>query len=112
MKITVPMVAPGMNQIRNMHHFEYKRTREAWQRTMYALIGRQKIPHGKVIVSIHVDHARLYDPDNLMGSAKIPLDCLVRLEILPDDKPENLLLLVTQSKSKDKQTTITIEEIM
>lgn len=111
MKIIVPMVAPGMNQIRDMHHFEYKRLRETWQRTMWALIGRQKKPVGKVKVSIHVEHTRLYDPDNLVGCAKIPLDCLVRLEVLPNDTPENLTLSVTQSKSKEKQTTILIEEI-
>lgn len=110
MKIIVPMIAPGMNQIRDMHHFEYKRTREAWQRTIYALIGRQKRPVGKVRIEVHVEHSRLYDPDNLVGCAKIPLDCLVQLGVIPNDKEENLTLSVTQSKSKEKQTTISIEE--
>lgn len=110
MKFIVPMVAPGINQIRDMHFRVYKRTRDTWKRTMFALIGRQKRPVGKVRIEVHVEHSRLYDPDNLAGCAKIPLDCLVQLGVIPNDKEENLTLSVTQSKSKEKQTTISIEE--
>jgi len=109
MKIIVPLVAPGMNQIRAMHFHAYRRLRDVWQRTIWALVGRQKRLMGKVNVSIHVEHSRLYDPDNLVGCAKIPLDCLVRLGIIPTDTPEHLTLSVTQEKSKEKQTTITLE---
>jgi Holliday junction resolvase RusA-like endonuclease len=59
-------------------------------------------------VEIHVEHLQPFDQDNLYSCAKLPLDALVRMDFLADDSPEFIDLTVTQSRSKAKQTTISI----
>lgn len=114
-RITVPMVPPSINKMRHMHFHDYRRLRDRWESTMYILMGHRQLselrqrPVGKVHVQMHIEHTRLFDPDGLYSAVKIPLDCLVRLEIIPNDTPENLTLSVTQAKSKEKQTTIVID---
>ncbi len=118
MKITVPMVPPGINQRLKMHHMDYKRVRDGWQSAIYHLVSglnranlyTAHTRHEKMRVKIHIEHSRLFDPDNLTSAAKTPLDCLRRLKFLFDDTPQYLELDVTQSKSRENQTTIEITE--
>lgn len=119
MKITVPMVPPSPNQLRRTyrHYQAYKRLRDGWQRTIWALKGSsasswESNPRGKVLVRIHIEHGRLFDPDNLVGACKPVLDSLKNLCFIRDDSTEFLELKVTQERSIERKTTIEIQGCM
>jgi len=115
MKIIVPMVPLSMNQQKAIHFHDYKKTRDAWQRTIFALFTWQQkkklaewVKAGtKVTVKIHIERPRLLDPDGI--AVKEILDSLVRLELLGGDSSEYIdLPQPTQEKSRQRRTTIEI----
>jgi len=114
-KIIVPMVPLSMNQQKAIHFHDYKKTRDAWQRTIFALFTWQQkkklaewVKAGtKVMVKIHIERPRLLDPDGI--AVKEILDSLVRLELLGGDSSEYIdLPQPTQEKSRQRRTTIEI----
>lgn len=117
MRITVPLVPPSPNELRRKyrHWADYGRLRKAWENTIWALTDAQQkislpkpLNGEKVHVSFHIEHAQLFDPDNLTGSVKPCLDAMVRLNLIRDDSSDYIELSVTQEKSKERQTTIEI----
>ena len=66
---------------------------------------------GRVQVRIASYRRRLLDPDNLAGGCKFYLDCCRYANLIPDDRPQDIELIVTQQKVKhrtDERTEIEI----
>jgi hypothetical protein len=104
------MVPPSGNVMRRKYRnpHAYARLRDSWMRTMWVLAKRSSFEEGKATVHIHVEHGRLYDEDNLIAGCKPILDSLKGLCYIRDDSPEFLELVVTQEKSRERQTTIEV----
>lgn len=69
-----------------------------------------KIRNGKAVVNINFYTCRLMDDDNAHGAAKPLLDAL-KGQAIDDDRPDKLILTVTQEKVnhlKDQKTEIII----
>ena len=117
-KLEVPLVPPGSNKLMRMHWATRKRLLNEWMlRILTGFIRNSPIEgqlkewadsRSRLKVKIHVAHAQLFDQDNLYSAAKLPLDALVRLGFIADDSNKFIDLPVTQSRSKAKQTTISI----
>ena len=116
------MVPPPANELRRKYQDpqEYKRLRDSWQRTIYALVSvRDRLDlqfsadeGASARVSIVVEHRRLYDPDKLPASIQPVLDSLVNLGLIRDDSfrlPR--FVTVAQKKSPEMQTQIEITPI-
>jgi hypothetical protein len=52
----------------------------------------------RISVSIVMFRVRLLDPDNAYGSAKPLIDCLRKVDLIPDDSEKEIDLSVTQQK--------------
>ena len=89
-----------------------KRQEELWAAVEYA--ATRPIPKFKgkarlTIIRQWGKRGRAFDPDNLVASCKMLIDCLKEpkgrskygLGIIPDDSPEHIELLVKQEKSLD-----------
>lgn len=63
----------------------------------------------RLLVSVTSYRKRLCDPDNLCP--KYFIDCLRYAQIIPDDRPQDIELRVSQEKSKQERTKITIERL-
>jgi hypothetical protein len=109
-KIIVPMVPPSGNQMRRRyrHPFAYLKLRDTWKHNIWALGPRFRAGNEKMDVTIHVEHSRLYDEDNLIAGCKPILDSLKSLCYIKDDSPAFIELKVTQAVSREKQTTIEV----
>ena len=55
---------------------------------------------------------RLLDPDNLTGGCKYFLDCCRYAGLIPDDRPQDITLEVTQEKVRVPAEEVTIIEIL
>ena len=112
--IVVPMVPPAMNELRRKYRnpYAYADLRKAWQTTIYALIpynDRRWLEalaqqDAKMLVEICIENnfSRPRDPDNLVSSAKVVLDSLVRLRLLADDDDKHVKLVVLQEQSPER----------
>jgi len=115
-KRIIPVVPPSANRLLRMHYRKRMRELDAWKTLIfYSVNGESRTAvyewaagRNRLKVEIHIEHAQLFDKDNLYSAAKLPLDALVRLGFLADDSNEFIDLTVTQSRSKAKQTTISI----
>ena len=123
-KMSCTIVCPGCPPSANVlkrkyrHPMAYKRLRDGWQRTIYALVGwhdrqwlqAQAKVGTKMLVTITLLHSRLYDADNAVAACKPLLDCLKRLEFIRNDDPGHLELEVEQQKIRANETWISIRE--
>ena len=62
-------------------------------------------------VSISSYRRRLLDPDNLQGGCKYFVDCCRYAKLIPDDRPQDIILEVRQEKVKRKEDERTEIEI-
>jgi head-tail adaptor len=116
--ILVPMLPPPANRLARAHWSERVKQLVSWKRTIHALIqgrDRQYLMENakerrKMTVRITFQHRQEYDQDNMLAVCKLPLDALVRLGFLADDKPEFCDLHVAQELVNDKWTRIYITE--
>jgi hypothetical protein len=113
----MPGCPPSGNVMRRKYRspHAYKRLREGWQRTIWAFLapGRRcyELPEQKMHVVVTIEHMKLYDADNAISGCKPLLDSLTNLGIIRDDSPERIELHVLQVKSRENQTTISVEAI-
>lgn len=115
-RIVVPEAPLSLNRLLELHHMELHRYKARWQRMMWGLIGVQDRAWLESLaklgirmkVEIEVHHPRLFDPDNLVPKAI--LDGLVNLKYLSGDSGKQIDLSVSQVKSLDRQTVISIRE--
>lgn len=63
------------------------------------------------VVRITSYRRRLLDPDNLAGGCKYFLDCCKYSQLIPDDRPQDIILEVRQEKVKSKNQERTEIEI-
>lgn len=70
---------------------------------------RESANPSRVRVCVKSFRKRLIDPDNLCP--KYFIDCLRYAGLIPDDRAQDIELLVTQEKSKDERTEIQISTI-
>ena len=56
-------------------------------------------PLQRASVEILNNRARLLDPDNLVAGCKPYIDALVKIGVVIDDKPDNVLLKIDQAHS-------------
>src|SRR5271170_7979336 len=118
MKLIIPLTPPSGNRMRRYYRTpgRYRQLRYTWQRTIWALAGikeKATLPKPeagkKIRVGIHVEHKRLYDEDNLVAGCKVIPDVLKRLAFINDDSPDWIDLQVTQEKSPNMRTILTLE---
>lgn len=57
----------------------------------------------KVRFEMTIHHSRMFDPDNLVACAKVPLDAAKSLGIILDDSPSHIELSVKQLKSSRRE---------
>ena len=57
----------------------------------------------RIRVQIIIHHSRLFDPDNMVSCAKVPLDAAKYLGIISDDSHRCIELEVSQEKSKRRE---------
>ena len=120
--ILVPMVPPSGNQMRRKYRdrFNYRDLRDAWQRTIHALIqGNNKAwleamarDNKAMEMFITVEHMRKYDRDNLISGVKMIPDSYQRLGFLAGDDEARLKLHVDQTKGRMNETRICVAEYM
>jgi len=75
---------------------------------------REESHAGRIRVSISSYRRRFLDPDNLQGGCKYFVDCCRYAGLIPDDRPQDIILEVSQHKVKSKaeeRTEITVEPI-
>lgn len=114
-EIQVPGIPPSLNQMRNMHHFEWNRTKREWAH-LISLIAQRKRPSKpfeKAVVTLtyHFRDKRRRDPDNYSG--KFLLDPLVEMGFLVDDSFDHVELRHRKGgvDRKNPRTVIRIEEV-
>lgn len=66
----------------------------------------------RIVVSITSFRRRLLDPDNCTGGAKHFIDGLRHAGLIPDDRPQDIELKVSQVKVKTKELERTEIEIV
>lgn len=96
-----------------MHWGAYKRLKKAVEVQIVAF--GDSIPDHPIdpceikIVRNYGYRKRAFDADNLVGSAKIVIDCLRDLDIIVDDRPAHMRSLeVDQTKSPEKASFVQI----
>lgn len=102
--LEIPAAPHGLNTLIRMNwprrHAETKRWRKLiWVARCQVIQGRPT-PIEKAKVTLVRSSPRLLDEDNLYGSAKMVLDALKCNELIVDDGPEHLSLVVRQQKGK------------
>ena len=116
--IDVPSIPPGLNKVLRMHWATKSNMSKAWLSFMFLFPfeQRMKLHHWanakcrmKITVTFH--HSRMFDKDNLYGTAKVIFDAFKHAGYIHDDRPEFLLQDVHQKKCahKARHTTIAIE---
>ena len=100
------------NKLLRMHFAQRARLKKAIE---IQLVGFGDAPIPEMIPKIRVEITRHYgyrkrefDLDNLYGSAKLLLDAMRGIGVIPDDTPKHIDLCVEQKKSPDKSTFVTI----
>lgn len=123
-QIIVNRKLPSLNELRHKYanHHAYARLRDGWKHDVWCLIGARNL---KLLVA-HVDlkhrcklsiHSERrgkrweLDRDNLLGGCKPVIDAIKACGVIGDDSPKWLDLEVTQQRSPDLRTHITLETI-
>ena len=99
---------PGLNQFKRMSKWAYKRARDDWQLRLSLVTRGLKIAEPCHLV--YTVHTSLWmDWDNAASSAKLPLDALVRLGVLPDDNTKWITSMdIRQDKCPRKDVGFTM----
>lgn len=106
MILEIPAAPPGLNVLLRMNWYRRHAEGKKWQKLIWvarcqAVVGKpDPILRARVILT-RTSPKRL-DQDNLYGSAKLVLDALKHLELIVDDNPEALELVVRQEIGKAK----------
>jgi len=90
--VTIRPPPPGPNGPKGLFRMHWSRRAklkkriktEIWAQTVTKPKPR---PKGKILVGATRYAIKTMDPDNLIASLKIPIDCLVDLKICKDDSP-------------------------
>lgn len=100
--LTVPDLAPGLNQLREMHYHDYRKARNRWQQLVRSLAIPREVYPARVWIDRYYARNPM-DIDNLYGGAKLPLDVLCRVGWLRDDDPDALKGLTCKQHKVDTE---------
>jgi hypothetical protein len=109
MKLTIPAVPPSPNRVLGKHW-----STKAGEKDKWILLVRSQILPGRALqkrklVVIALAHSREYDKDNAYAAVKPIVDALKHWNLIWDDSPEWLDLIVVQKKCKRKDAHTIIE---
>lgn len=95
-----------------MHYRKYKRLRDTW--TMLVRSEARGVRFDKCIIRItRYNTGGGMDPDNLVSTAKLPLDALRHAGVIKDDDPLSVVSLDVRQEQvrrvSDRRTVIEIE---
>lgn len=117
-EFSIPQVPRTINWFMTHHWTKKHENKRVWMQEFSAMGTTNKRflktwaeCGNKVRVEITVLHVRAFDPDNLVSAAKIPLDAMVTMKMLPGDKHSDIELFVTQEISKEKLTKFKITRL-
>mgnify|MGYP001044957491 CR=1 FL=1 len=114
--ITIPALAPGLhggNGLMRMHFRKYKRLRDTW--TLLVRSEARGARFDKCAIRItRYNTGYGMDPDNLVSTAKVPLDALRHAGVIRDDDPLSVVSLEVRQEQvrrvADRRTVIEIRE--
>src|SRR5690606_297616 len=114
--LTIPYLAPGLNGskgLMRMHHQAYRQMRDKWVWLIRSEARGARF--GKCAIRItRYNTGGGMDPDNLVSTAKLPLDALRRAGVITDDDPLSVVSLEVRQeqvrKVADRRTVIEIRE--
>lgn len=111
LKIVVPDLTPTNNTLIRLHWARRSKLNKEWVWLIKAALLFDNIDLSKIKfrkkrhVHIISYRKRLADTDNLIGGAKCLIDSLVKNEILIDDDPKHLILVVQGEIDLKEQRT-------
>lgn len=106
--LVIEEAAPGLNEMLRWHWSKRYKETARWSRWVW-LARCQASPNPpamltRALVSIERRSRGQLDPDNLHGSCKLILDALRDQQLIEDDSPEHIDLVVTQSRGRPRTT--------
>ena len=107
----VPVSPNGPKGYLRMHWAKRAKYNEAWAWRIRGAMGWPAVfdqAPDKARVTITQYRKRTMDYDNLVASCKCVLDALVDWELIADDSPDHIELVVKQEKSAETHTEIEI----
>jgi len=113
--LTIPEATPSLNKMLRRHWSVDRKLKQRWRDSVWWALreqgyGQRREPLGRARVTITRLSPRMLDPDNATGGAKHVVDALRACNVISDDTPEHLELIVRQEKGK-AATRIQIEPI-
>ena len=106
----VPRIPPSPNKLHGQNWRMRFREKHTWIVELQVGAGREKIQQlrewhevSRLRVEMIIHHSRLFDPDNLVSCAKVPLDAAKWLGFITDDSSKWIELHVSQVKSSRKE---------
>jgi hypothetical protein len=112
MRIEIPEATPSLNKMLRRHWAVDRRLKKRWHKLVWVALFEQ--PYGararfnKAKVTITRCSPRMLDADNAVGSVKHVVDALRACNVIADDTPEHIELIVRQEKGKAR-TVIELE---
>jgi len=112
MRLEIPEATPSLNTMLRRHWSVDRRLKKHWHKLVWVALFER--PHGprarfsKAKITITRSSPRMLDPDNAAGSVKHVVDALRACDVIADDTPEHIELIVRQEKGKAK-TVIELE---
>jgi hypothetical protein len=114
-RLEIPRVPCSPNDLLGFHWRYRKRNTDLWKREIfYALVQAgytNPEPYERARVTIHRQSKRTLDPDNLVGAVKPVVDALRYAQVVLDDSPAHLELIVTQEGVYNSPPRLSIEVI-
>jgi hypothetical protein len=117
LRLEIPTLPPALNGpsgLLRMHFTKRRKVADRWAMLLLVARGRDRQRFCRCEVKVTFYTSRFRDPDGAYASLKLPLDELVKLEVLKDDGPDVIhRLTVEQVKVKrtEVKTVIEIQEV-
>lgn len=112
MRIEIPEATPSLNKMLRRHWSVDRKLKKHWHKLVWLALFEQSeritrpFPRAKITITRH--SSRMLDPDNATGSVKHVVDALRACNVITDDTPEHIELVVKQQKGKAR-TVIELE---
>lgn len=104
-EVIVEFTSPGLN-VRLRTYQKQALRKRIFKALCSQMWGR--LPRLDVAVIVYERTGRVMDTDNVYGSAKLWIDAIVRMGVVPDDDPEHLRLICRSVAGRQSQTKIQI----
>jgi hypothetical protein len=99
---------PGLNKLMRMNRFAYQRLLKNWE-VLLRTVTRNVVIETPCVLTFTVHASLDMDWENAAVCQKIPMDCLVRLGLIPDDSPKYIMAMnIRQEKCPRKDVGFTM----